>query len=399
MDNSVPHMKYDASGQGVTLHCPGCGAALVFDPVSGKMLCESCGNMYSAGELGFENRFTADEEDTMECNVYKCRSCGAELNVSDNTCSTFCAYCGQPTVVFDRVATMKKPQFIIPFSITKEQAVSLLRSKVNAGKCVPKEVKEFSIDRVVGIYVPFWLFDMDYSDKQLLSGEVGSGKYAHKYYYYREGSTHFSNMTLDASRQLNDESSKRLEPYMTGALLPFKADYLSGFYSDRYDVENYELQRAAVRRAGELFNKEVETDVAKSGNVHNIVRLKGNPRANINDIKYALLPAWFLTFRYKDVPYTMLVNGQTGKVVGGLPYDKTSQAIKFSMIFALVTPLASIIYYYILNYFGFDEIRPAFLILGLTAALWCKAFKNMRDIKTSNKLSSAKEIASYSKNR
>lgn len=390
MDNRLPYMKYNVSGQGVTFHCPGCGAALYFDPVSGKMLCESCGNMYSTGELGDENRFTVDEEDTMECNVYKCRSCGAELNVTDNTCSTFCAYCGQPTVVFDRVATMKKPQFIIPFSVTKQQAVGLLRSKINDSNCVPKEVKEFSIDRVVGIYVPFWLFDIDYFDRQLLN-------FGNNRYYYRKGSTHFRNMTLDASSQLNSESSRRLEPYMTEALVPFKADYLSGFYSDRYDVEIYELFRAVATRAAVLFNREVEADIGLKDSPK---RVKRDPKGYITDIKYALLPAWFLTFRYKDVPYTMLVNGQTGKVVGGLPYEKTPQIIKFILIFASVTLLAAVVYDYLWNTWGGDLVNYAlgFAFSGTTLLLG-KAVNNLRDIRTSNKLSSEEGIDNYSKNR
>ena len=395
MDNGIPHMKYNAAGQGVTLHCPGCAAALVYDPVSGKMLCESCGSTYTTAELEYENRYRVDEDDMMECNVYTCRSCGAELNVSDNTCSTFCAFCGQPTVVFDRVATMKKPQLIIPFEVTKEQAVAHLRVKVNDGKFVPKEVKEFSIDRVSGIYVPFWLFDMDYSDKQLLSGEVKSGKSTYTYYYYREGETNFSNMTLDASRQLNDESSRRLEPYTTQALRPFKADYLSGFYADRYDVDAYELQGSAVRRAAELFNREIELDVETTG-AKKVKIIRHDPKFQINGAKYAMLPAWFLTFRYKDVPYTMLVNGQTGKIVGGLPYEKTPLILLFTLIFAIVAPIAAFIY----NVVDLDDGKRLLgLMIAGSAIAFAKGVKNLKDVEKSRRLSSEADIANYSKNR
>ena len=148
MDN----IKMNAAGAGVQMKCPACGAALYFDPLSGLMKCAYCGQDYSTSEVKAENEF--DTDDTIECNVYTCRSCGAEMNVNDNECSTFCAYCGQPTVVFDRVARMKKPQFIIPFSVTKEQAVLFLRQKVSSATYVPDEVKNFSIDKVVGIYIP-----------------------------------------------------------------------------------------------------------------------------------------------------------------------------------------------------------------------------------------------------
>ena len=38
--------------------------------------------------------------------------------------------------------------------------------------------------------------------------------------------------------------------------------------------------------------------------------------------QYALLPVWFLSFFYEGKPLTILVNGQTGKVVCNLPWDK-----------------------------------------------------------------------------
>ena len=34
-----------------------------------------------------------------------------------------------------------------------------------------------------------------------------------------------------------------------------------------------------------------------------------------------MMPVWFFTFRHGDKPYTILVNGQTGKVVGTLPWN------------------------------------------------------------------------------
>jgi hypothetical protein len=39
-------------------------------------------------------------------------------------------------------------------------------------------------------------------------------------------------------------------------------------------------------------------------------------------MKYAMLPAWFISFRYKGKHNTILVNGETGKVVCALPWKK-----------------------------------------------------------------------------
>ena len=39
-------------------------------------------------------------------------------------------------------------------------------------------------------------------------------------------------------------------------------------------------------------------------------------------VSYAMVPVWILTTKYEGKPYTFMMNGQTGKVVGSLPIDK-----------------------------------------------------------------------------
>ena len=323
------------------------------------------------------------------------------MNVNDNECSTFCAYCGQPTVVFDRVARMKKPQFIIPFSVTKEQAVLFLRQKVSSATYVPDEVKNFSIDKVVGIYIPYWLYDMEYSDAQYIKGKVGSGKNSREYYYYRAADTFFRNVTLDASRQLNDESSRRLEPYQTEQLIPFETSYLSGFYSDRYDVSPEILRSQAVKRAAERFDDALLKGVVAEEHLSSINTIKKNPRHNVTDVKYAFLPAWFLSFRHKNKTYTMMVNGQTGKVVGGLPSNMNKLKIKIAVIAALLTGPASLLSYFLLK-MAFDEDGDARL-LGIMVALivgfFAKAISNLKTVKKSESLTSDYGINNYSNQR
>ena len=51
--------------------------------------------------------------------------------------------------------------------------------------------------------------------------------------------------------------------------------------------------------------------------------------------RYALLPVWFLTFRTDDEPHTILVNGQTGKMVGAVPYVKWKAVTLFLLLLAL----------------------------------------------------------------
>ena len=208
------------------LYCANCGKALVYNPAKNKMECPSCGSLFDAER-------TPEPEDTMECNIYTCTACGAELAINGVESSTFCAYCGQPTIIFSRVSSEIKPKYILPFSVTKDQAVIAIRQKLKKGFFISNEIKNFDVERVRGIYIPYWLFDIHYEDKVYLSGTKGSGDNEHDVFFYREADCNFKQLTLDASGKLADESSQRLEPYDTHALQPFDISYLSGFYADR----------------------------------------------------------------------------------------------------------------------------------------------------------------------
>ena len=49
-----------------------------------------------------------------------------------------------------------------------------------------------------------------------------------------------------------------------------------------------------------------------------------------------MVPVWILTTRYNGQPYTFMMNGQTGKFVGSLPYDKQKAMMYFAGSAAIV---------------------------------------------------------------
>ena len=65
---------------------------------------------------------------------------------------------------------------------------------------------------------------------------------------------------------------------------------------------------------------------------------------DVGKVSYAMVPVWILTTRYNDKPYTFMMNGQTGKVVGSLPYD-TTKAFLYPALCSLV--LMPVLYFVI----------------------------------------------------
>ena len=361
--------------------CPNCHGALEYDPITDKMQCAHCGNGFTVAEIEHiekkdkldyrleyaDIQQVTDEESgaddctktdiekeenkaissevfkalgTMECRIYTCTSCGAELVINENEAASFCAYCGQPTVVFSRVSNELKPESIIPFKISQEQAVGLLRERLKKSYFIPKEVKDVKMENIKGIYIPYWLFDVYYYDIQYweVNPQRAKTKDDKPLIYSREAECNLRALTVDASDNLDDETSQRLEPYNLRDRKPFDSAYLSGYYADKYDLGDQELYDFAVARAKEIFDTEIRKTIPE----RTVEMISSLPKRRVDKAEYTMLPAWFLTFRYQNEPYTMVINGQTGKVVGTLPYDR-NKIIALFVLATLVTGVLTLI--------------------------------------------------------
>ena len=338
--------------------CKNCAAKLVFDPKTQKLTCDKCGSQFKPEDFSVPGNdpvwdkkpssmneiLGTDSQDYMDCYVYTCSSCGGEIIINGKEASTQCIYCGNPAVVFSRIARRKKPSFILPFKTTREYALENVRSKLEKGLFVPKLLKNFKAEDVRGIYIPYWLVNCDHQGSVVVECKSYFGKKSSSPYHGRAGKMKIVNLPVEASTMLADDSSSRLEPYGLQALKPFDEDYLLGFYSDIPDITYGELKTVVQKRANALFN-EAAMDNAKGNCIYDE---RHSTAVDYHSLKCVMLPAWFITYDYKGKRNTILVNGQTGKVVGGIPWNKK---LFYSLLFATGI-LLSVLNYFILTGFG-----------------------------------------------
>ncbi|MBQ9122404.1 MAG: hypothetical protein IJY10_02810 [Lachnospiraceae bacterium] len=390
--------------------CPSCMASLIYDATSGKMECKFCGCFFELGDVADQEAKEAareaereagnasmQDDDTMECNIYSCTACGAELSVNGVEASTFCAYCGQPTIVFSRVSQELKPKWIIPFKVRKDEAVEAIRARFRQGMFIPREVKNFEVERVCGIYIPYWLFDTYYYDYQIIKGIVGSGKHKRTKYFKREADCEFTNLTLDASQKLNDESSQRLEPFEMEELRPFEVAYMSGYHADCFDQNSKDLRETAIKRTKALFDGQMVASVsARDCSIE-----YNDPKFEVRQTSYALFPAWFMTFRYQDKPYTMLVNGQTGKLVGAVPFDKKKVWATLVGIFALSACVLVPLFATLVPEMAADEdfIKIILVLFAGAYLMGRKGKRSLDRVRLNEKLTSDSKIDQFAHNR
>lgn len=399
--------------------CKNCSHALVFNPETQKLECSYCGSSFKAEEIESESKkyrqdLQAESMDTvygetdgkyMDCYVYTCAECGGEIIINGSESSTTCIYCGNPNVVFSRIARQKCPDYILPFSISKDKAVSMVRERLKKGIFVPSKIKKIKIDCVRGIYLPYWLVNAEYSGAVVLSGQVHEGKHTRTYYFGRAGDMNIKNLPIDASKMVSDESTARLEPFSMSLLKSFDEDYLAGFYSNVTDITYSDLRSSALTRAKEYFEDEAIHDCV----VENPKIIRSNPSIKLNnDLIYAMLPAWFISFKYKKKHHTILINGDTGKVVCGIPWNKI---LFYSLLIGLgilITAAAFFVFRYTLPFFlaagGSSRSSSnrgkliAFLIAGIIA-LFTTGIRKVVKVVKNIKLTQDRDTFNFMKKR
>ena len=326
--------------------CPACNAEVSFRPGDKEATCPSCGAEFEVEALlalaarkaeAKQDAMTWDtqagsewdEGETDGLRVYGCKQCGGEIVADETTGATHCPYCGNPVVLSGHFAGALKPDLVIPFQVDKKAAIAALNNHYKGKLLLPRVFKDQNhIEEVKGLYVPVWLFDADadadihYRASRTRSWSDSEYRYTETTYYsvYRCGGIGFENVPVDGSTKMEDALMESIEPYDITGAVPFKSAYLPGYLADKYDVD----AQASIARANERIKR--STEEAFRSTVHgytSVTTVDSAVNLQNGKARYALYPVWILNTDWNGQKFTFGVNGQTGKVAGDLPMDKS----------------------------------------------------------------------------
>ncbi|HPD01206.1 MAG TPA: DNA helicase PriA [Acetivibrio sp.] len=326
--------------------CPSCGASLQFDPPTQSWKCHYCSTEYSKDQFDKQSQEELPDEDMPELDSYICNSCGAELIADETTSATFCLYCKSAAIIKSRFSGRFKPKSVIPFKLTKEQSKQIYSKWIHKRILAPKEFKQKEeIDKVTGIYAPFWLFNC--RSNGFIQGEARtvhswrSGNYRYtqtKYYnFLRRGNSSYNNIPVDASKKLDDKFMQMIEPYDYNEIQNFSMKYMSGFMAERYDVEAAQAETVMRNRVEDYFEKRLRSTVTSYSSY-----TVNSKQVVLSDIEnsYSMLPVYLLINKYRDKDHIFIINGQTGKVVGDTPISPFRQIVFGVVVFLIVWIIA-----------------------------------------------------------
>lgn len=360
-----------------TLPCTGCGADLEYHPGAREMKCGYCGHTQVIAvrdgaaviEYDLNDAFTrylghAQHVQTAGQREVKCQDCGADIIVAAGAQTARCDYCGGKRIVEEELpAGVLQPESLLPFNFKPADAVDKFRKWLSGGdgfwgrlwvKLVrPGALQQrANVEDLHGVYVPFWTYDTQ--SHSSWTAQAGYYYYVTQSYTDSQGRRQtrqvrkirwvwtsgqrrdfFDDWLVCASKQYYgtdlQQLMEKIEPFPTKQLVPYDSKYLAGFRAERYSIDLQQGWQYAEQGIKAECRSRCARDVP--GDTHRFLSVNTNFWGQ--SFKHVLLPVYIMSYRFKDKPYNVLVNGSTGLVKGGAPLSWIKVAI-LSVILAAV---------------------------------------------------------------
>lgn len=348
----------------VSYKCINCSGPLQYNAQKQKFYCEYCRSEFTEEELKkhfgkLDEQLETNEavsEETVDQDVpegfedfasntvmYTCQSCGAEVIAEKTTAATFCVYCHSPVVLSNRLTGEFKPDKVIPFLISEEDAQQRFFDFCGKKHFLPKNfISTAQLDMMKGVYYPYWLVDslkdgsLSATAEKRRTWKEGDYEYTETKIYkiYRAGKIDFKDFPHAALSGENSKALKYVNPYDDKDFKNFTMAYLSGFLAEKRNTERTDCQVDVDNELRDYSEKIYKSTI----NGYDSVRVDS---CHVNTLKeswqYAMLPVWMMTFNYEDKNYLYAMNGQTGKNYGELPIDKGKLAAFGAIMFVVLT--------------------------------------------------------------
>lgn len=334
--------------------CKNCGGNLAFSPSLQSLYCESC---ETTEKIDTELLTTKHEYNDMDNQKYvtggkgyiKCENCGSSVETNGNDLAVKCPYCSTPLVVQSQTSSFS-PDFIIPFKFDKNQAGEMFRNGVKKKFFLPNAFKKKPpIDKIESFYFPAFSFDEDtftnYSGKLASdrTERTADGKVVTTTTYRTISGTktmNHENVFVETSSNLTQEELNFILPYGTRQLYKYDDRFVMGYSMEKISTSLEECKNSADK----IVDQEIRNSILSGYSYDRVVFL--NTSTQRSNIKYAYgaLPVYRLTYKYKNKEYKTLLNGQTGKVGGGLPKSKVKITLTVLLILLLIIGIPLLCY-------------------------------------------------------
>ncbi len=288
------------------VHCSNCGAAVQFNIESQVYNCAFCGTATPTTHAIAEKKgFRAlhrekmnNQPKTFKLQSCTCDNCGAEVIFPENEAMTQCAFCGKSLVRREYLKTDNFPELLIPFYLTKEEAVAILdhwcdtHTSITEAKLVKPHVSELT-----GVYLPYEL------TRGPVTGLVARNSSFRKF----EVRGFINGIFVNTSKDLDNLLLEGMEPFDLSGIKEMDFSYLAGGAVKVKDITDKDAEKRIADEVAFDYEKHLFKPMETRA-------ITVTPKTDDMMRMPVLLPVYYMRVDTDKGPVLVAVNGQTGKV-------------------------------------------------------------------------------------
>jgi predicted RNA-binding Zn-ribbon protein involved in translation (DUF1610 family) len=367
IDVYIPDIPHEKRPDLLDFKCPKCGATIAYSVEVGKLACEYCGysealTAQQVGRGAEEFEFTVETIQRSQKGwgdnrrEMACQRCGGVVSVPADVIAFSCPFCGSNKVLFrEPLEDVLRPHFLIPFKTDPAACRAITQAWLGGSWMVPTGLRNFAPEKFVPLYIPYWTFDA--KANATWKAMVGYEKVDH--YIDAQGkrqerrsidwrpeagkvSRDFNDLLVPGTQRLNLGALGRIDSFNLQDLIVYEPRYLAGMNAQAYDFpleQAWEAGRHIIRER----TRTTCLDHIPSPHVRSF-----SMALDFCDEqwRYILTPLYTAVYLYNDVPYQILINGQSGKIAGQRPisWQKIWLVIAAMLSPGVILGLASLIF-------------------------------------------------------
>lgn len=362
--------------------CPRCGSTDIrYDIGAQALTCTYC--RYQWNEANAEKTFgldsaiselrghtmasgTADVREDSSVVTLKCQGCGAEVVINaDEQLQARCHWCRQTLSINTQIPNGSVPDAILPFALTKEQAMAKIEEFVHARRtfAASKFKQEFVADNVMGVYIPYMIVDGNMHALLRGTGEVttrqytvrrkvGKDQYVTETYYdadvyavQRAFDILVDDLAVESAARYSAHDNSQatnnilnaVQPYDTQNAVAYNSNYLKGFTSERRDLNIRDVDDTVEDRFLAIARAKAQPTVSRYDRgvrwEQEGVAVRGTRWVAV------YVPVWLYSYAESatgdSLVHYIAVNARNGNTMGSVP-------VSHPKIFALSCALGTI---------------------------------------------------------
>ncbi|HET6154514.1 MAG TPA: hypothetical protein VFE15_16335 [Marmoricola sp.] len=353
----------------LTSQCPSCGAQTTYQPGTTRLRCSSCGaerdiaaSTSDITEHSFDDWVAKNPGAaiaTVGAQTVKCSGCGAVSETTD--LAGTCQFCKGALIATDHPAGLVAPEAVVPFGLAQKDAQKAFGAWISSRWFAPKALKKVgSAAGLKGTYIPHWTYDAhtetDYRGERgehyyvTRTRSVSDGKGGSRTETYQEQETRwhpaaghvnrdFDDVMVLGSHLLPEKKLHKMGPWTLGDAVPFQPEYLTGYSAVRYDVD----PTTGADDAKQQMRSTVEGDCRRDigGDEQRVATMDVSYSQTM--FKLVLLPLWIASYLYQGKTWQVLVNANTGEVIGDRPFSKGKIALAIIAVLVVIAVIVGVV--------------------------------------------------------